>query len=940
MNTMESVAADTGTGDGHTFAGLTVLNENAPFVEELYQQYLANPETVDEEWREYFAHLANGAASRPSSAKADDKITAVDIERHARVIQLIDAYRERGHLHATLDPLGIMPKRSHPELEAGYHGFTIEDLDKEFSIARLFGMPALTLRGILSTLREAYCGTVGVEYMHIQDPEQRRWIQERIEDKRKHLVFTGDAKRCILEKLYAAEAFETFLHTKFVGHKRFSLEGAEAIVPLVDELIEHAATQGVEEIVIGMSHRGRLNMLVNILGKSYEKIFSEFEGNVDPSTMMGSGDVKYHLGFSADHATRNGKSIHLTLTANPSHLEAVDPVVEGRVRAKQDRCADHERTRIVPLLLHGNAAFAGQGVVSETLNLSQLRGYTTGGTIHIIINNQIGFTTDPEDGYSAPYTTDIAKSLQAPIFHVNGDDPEAVIRVALLALDYRQTFKRDVVLDMFCYRRHGHNEGDEPSFTQPRMYRAIKDHPHVAWLYREKLLDQNVLTAEEVKTIERSFRQRLQEARDTVKSSPYHAPSETLGGVWRGFARSHACQVDTRVRRDLLEAVARRLSAMPEDFTLNPKVEKLVRARTEAVLTNGTIDWGLAELLAYGTLVCEGIPVRLSGQDVERGTFSHRHAVLVDYDTGLRYSPLSNLREGQAPFSAFNSPLSEYAVMGFDFGYSLDSPEALVIWEAQFGDFANGAQIIIDQFLSCAESKWQRMSGLVLLLPHGHEGQGPEHSSARVERYLQLCAEDNMQVANCTTPAQIFHLLRRQMKRDFRKPLMVMTPKSLLRHKLAVSPVADFTDGRFHEVLDERFASPTTVTVDTAKVTHVLCCSGKVYYDLLAERERRQRHDVAIVRLEQLYPFPVKQLQETFTWYSQAHDVVWVQEEPRNMGAWTFIHEHLPSLLQEKQTLRYAGRNPQASPAVGFQKVHQQEQSALIDLALTGKGGP
>lgn len=937
MKTIESSATETAHGNGHTFAGLAVLNENAPFVEELYQQYLANPDAVDEEWREYFAYLANGVATAPSSTKTADKTSDSEIARHARVVQLIDAYRERGHLHATLDPLGLMPRHSHPELEAGYHGFSIEDLDKEFSIARLFGMPALTLRGILSTLREAYCGTVGVEYMHMQDPEQRRWMQERIEDKRKHLVFTEDAKRSILTQLYAAEAFETFLHTKFVGHKRFSLEGAEAIIPLVDALMEQAATQGVEEIVVGMPHRGRLNMLVNIFGKSYEKIFSEFEGNVDPSTMMGSGDVKYHLGFSADHRTRDGKSIHLTLTANPSHLETVDPVVEGRVRAKQDRCADHERTRIIPLLLHGNAAFAGQGVVSETLNLSQLRGYTTGGTIHIIINNQIGFTTNPEDGYSGPYATDIAKSLQAPIFHVNGDDPEAVVRLALLAVEYRQTFKRDVVIDMFCYRRYGHNEGDEPSFTQPRMYRAIKDHPRVAWLYREKLLDQNVLAAAEVQTLERSFRQRLQEALDTVKSTPHRAPSETLGGVWHGFSRSHAGRVDTRVRRDLLEAIARRLSTMPEDFTLNPKMEKLVQARTEAVLTNGAIDWGLAELLAYGTLVCEGIPVRLSGQDVERGTFSHRHAVVVDYDTGLPYSPLNNLREGQARFSAFNSPLSEYAVMGFDFGYSLDSPEALVIWEAQFGDFANGAQIIIDQFLSCAESKWQRMSGLVLLLPHGYEGQGPEHSSARLERYLQLCAEDNMQVANCTTPAQIFHLLRRQVKRDFRTPLVVMTPKSLLRHKLAISTIADLTDGAFHEVLDEPLAPLTTVTVDAAKVKHVLCCSGKVYYDLILERERHQQSDIAIVRLEQLYPFPTQQLQEVLARYPRAKDIAWVQEEPRNMGAWTFIHEHLPSLLHGKQTLRYAGRPPQASPAVGFQKVHHQEQSALLTLALAGK---
>lgn len=705
---------------------------------------------------------------------------------------------------------------------------------------------------------------------------------------------------------------------------------------MMERLVDHAAEHGVEEIVIGMAHRGRLNVLVNLLGKSFEQVFSEFDGNVDPNSMMGSGDVKYHLGFSADHLAQNGKKVHLTLTANPSHLETVNPVVEGRVRAKQDRRDDRERTRVVPLLLHGNAAFAGQGVVSETLNLSQLRGYTTGGTIHIVVNNQIGFTTDPEDGFSGSYTTDIAKSIQAPIFHVNGDDPEAVARVAMLAVDFRQTFRRDVVLDVVCYRRHGHNEGDEPSFTQPRMYRAIKDKRHAAWLYRERLLDQNELSDAEAKSIEKSFRERLQTALDTVKSQPLRPSAEALGGVWQGLTRAHNGRVDTRVKRELLEYIARRLSAVPENFTLNPKVEKLVQARTETVLANGQIDWGLAELLAYGSLVCEGIPVRLSGQDSARGTFSHRHAVLVDYDTGLQYFPLANLREGQAQFSVYNSPLSEYAVMGFDFGYSMDSPNALVIWEAQFGDFANGAQIIVDQYLTSSESKWQRMSGLVLLLPHGYEGQGPEHSSARMERYLQLCAEENIQVANCTTPAQIFHLLRRQVKRDFRKPLVVFTPKSLLRHKLAVSSVTELADGAFHEVLDESIAPQSTVTVDPKGVKQILLCSGKVYYDLLAEREKLGRNDAAIVRLEQLYPLPEQQLTEVLNRYAQANDVVWVQEEPRNMGAWTFILEHLSPLLRARQTLRYAGRQAQASPAVGYQKIHQQQQTQLLNQALAG----
>jgi 2-oxoglutarate dehydrogenase E1 component len=586
--------------------------------------------------------------------------------------------------------------------------------------------------------------------------------------------------------------------------------------------------------------------------------------------------------------------------------------------------------------MHGDTAFAGQGVVAETLNLSQLRGYGTGGTVHVIINNQIGFTTDPEDGYSGAYATEVAKMVQAPIFHVNGSDPEAVVRMAILALGYRQTFKCDVVIDVFCYRRYGHNEGDEPSFTQPRMYRAIKDHPHVTWLYRERLLDQNVFSDEEVKAIEREFRSRLQTALDTVKSSPRPTTVEpqTLGGVWKGFTRTQNGPVDTRVSRNLLEYIARRLSAAPEDFTLNPKVEKLLQNRTEAVLNNGPIDWGLAELLAYGSLACESVPVRMSGQDSERGTFSHRHAVLVDYDTGVKYFPLNNLREGQARCEIFNSPLSEYAVVGFDFGYSLDSPDTLVIWEAQFGDFANGAQIIIDQFLSSAEAKWQRMSGLVLLLPHGYEGQGPEHSSARIERYLQLCAENNLQVANCTTPAQIFHLLRRQAKSTCRKPLVVFTPKSLLRHRLAVSSVDDLANGRFHLVLEETAAPPTTVMIKPEQVTRLLLCSGKVYYDLLADRERRQQDDAAIIRLEQLYPFPDQALLEVFARYPKASDIVWVQEEPRNMGAWTFIYEVLPALLSTKQTLRYAGRNAQDSPAVGFQKVHQHEQASLLEQAL------
>ncbi|MGE0681659.1 MAG: 2-oxoglutarate dehydrogenase E1 component [Candidatus Binatia bacterium] len=921
----------TNGSDGSLTRASLLISDNAQFVEALYQQYLHDPSAVSEEWREYFARLSSAEVSPPEEKRPGAQVQSadtVDLEQQARVLQLINAYRVRGHFDANLDPLGIAPKRSHPELDPAYYGFSNEDLGKEFPLARLFGMPALTLKGILSTLRETYCGTIGVEFRHMQDTVQRRWILERVENKRLHKELSPATKKMILAELYAAETFEAFLHTKFVGHKRFSLEGAEMLIPMLDILLEHCASLGVEEIVLGMPHRGRLNVLVNILGKSYEAIFSEFEGNVDPNLMMGSGDVKYHLGFSHDYQTNNGKTVHVSLTANPSHLEAVNPVVEGRVRAKQERVNDTGRSRVIPLLIHGNAAFAGQGVVAETLNLSQLRGYTTGGTIHIIVNNQIGFTTSPEEGCSGSYASDVAKAIHAPIFHVNGEDPEAVARVTMLAVEYRQTFKNDVIIDMFCYRRYGHNEGDEPSFTQPRMYRAIKVHPHITWSYRERLLDRGEMTADEAKAIEQSFRQRLQEALDTVKSAPVTTRPDVFGGVWEGFTRSHECRTDTRVKRDLLEYLVRRLAAVPEDFTVNPKVEKLLQARTEAVLNDQPIDWGLAELLAYGSLLCEGVHVRLSGQDSERGTFSHRHAILVDFDTGMKYSPLAHLREGQARFSIFNSPLSEYAVLGFEFGYSLDDPNTLTIWEAQFGDFANGAQIIIDQFLSCTEAKWQRMSGLVLFLPHGYEGQGPEHSSARLERYLQLCAEDNLQVVNCTTPAQIFHLLRRQMKRNFRKPLVVMTPKSLLRHKLAVSSVAELTDGAFHEIIDDVGAP------DPQRVTQLRFCTGKVYYDLVTERERKQSINTAVVRIEQLYPLPKKALAEVLQRYSQAQDIAWVQEEPRNMGAWGFVLEHLSPLLPDPLSLRYIGRGAQASPAVGAQKIHQQEQTEFVEQAL------
>lgn len=934
---MKNVRQETGREDALPDA--TCLNsENVPFVETLYDYYLADPTTVSEQWRIYFSHLTAGPLSASRNG-AEDRVTPLarvaDLDPQIWVSRLIIAYRVRGHFEAGLDPLGIAPKRFHPELDPGHYGLTREDMDRPFSVGQLFGMPVVTLRGILSTLRETYCGPIGIEYMHIQDPDQRQWLQERVEQKHNGELLSRETKWAILTKLYAAEAFEAFLHTKFVGQKRFSLEGAESLIPLLDMLIERGAEHGVNEIVFGTAHRGRLNVLANILGKSYEVIFSEFEGNIDLATMMGSEDVKYHLRFSADHVTRRGQSVHLTLTANPSHLEAVDPVVEGRVRAKQDRARDLDRTRIIPIIVHGDAAFAGQGVVAETLNLSQLRGYQTGGTIHVILNNQIGFTTDPEDGHTGPYPTDVAKTVQAPIFHVNGDDPEAVVRVAALAMDYRQTFRRDVVIDLVCYRRHGHNEGDDPRFSQPRMYRIIKDHPRVAWLYRERLLGLHEVGEAEVIATEQAFRQRLQTALDTIKSSPPSRQPDMLEGAWQGFTRGHLDQVDTSVSRELLEDIAQRLTVVPADFTWHPKVEKLVQARADAVLRGGPIDWGSAELLAYGSLVEEGFGVRLSGQDSERGTFSHRHATLVDYNIGVRHVPLSHLRAGQGPFHVYNSPLSEFAVLGFEFGYTLDDPNTLVIWEAQFGDFANGAQIIIDQFLSCSEAKWQRMSGLVLYLPHGYEGQGPEHSSARLERFLQLCAEDNIQVANCTSPAQLFHLLRRQMKRSFRKPLVIMTPKSLLRHKLAVSSVAELAHGSFQPILDERASPARSLGADPDQVSRLVLCSGKIYYDLFAEREQRRSNQVAIARVEQLFPLCAEPFRDLLVRYMHVEDVVWVQEEPRNMGAWSFMHGHLPALLQPSQSLRYVGRKAQASPATGLQKSHQQEQAAVLDQALT-----
>jgi 2-oxoglutarate decarboxylase len=860
--------------------------------------------------------------------------------KEAAVIQLIHAYRVRGHLIADLDPLGVEPSY-HPELDPSTYGLTLWDLDREFltgSLGEAIGEGApqtvATLREILETVRRAYCGKVGCEYMNIQQPEEKRWLQHRMEPDANHQPFSKETRTAILHHLFEAEEFEHFLHARFVGQKRFALEGAETAIAILDELINCAGVHDVHETVIGMAHRGRLNVLANVVGKPLTQIFSEFEGNIDPSSTQGSGDVKYHLGASGVRKTDAGQEITVSVAPNPSHLEAVDPVVEGIVRPKQDRLGDTERARVIPILVHGDAAFAGQGVVAETLNLSQLDGYWTGGTIHLIINNQIGFTTLPDEARSTPYSTDIARGVQAPIFHVNGDDPEAAIRVARIAFDFRQRFKKDVVIDMFCYRRHGHNEGDDPSYTQPILYRKIKEHPPVAALYSDRLAREGVLTSEESEDLRRRVQGRLSAAFDAAQQNAEHFELQELSAVPAEEIAAGFCP-RTSVDRQLIERVVAGITSFPEGFHLHPKLSGFVEKRREALRSDGPIDWAFAESLAFGSLALEGTPVRLSGQDSGRGTFSQRHLAFYDSETGARYIPLCHLADGQARFDVFDSSLSEYAVLGFEFGYSVADPLTLVLWEAQFGDFMNGAQIMIDQFLTVAESKWGQPSGLVLLLPHGYEGQGPEHSSGRIERFLTLCAENNIQVANCTTPAQYFHLLRRQMfggadRRGVRKPLILFTPKSLLRHHKAVSTLHDFTSGGFQEVLDD----PSDI--DPQGVSRVVLCSGKIYYDLLAAREERKANSIALVRMEQLYPFAQATLLEVLARYPDSAEVVWTQEEPRNMGAWRFLQELIEPLLDGSgRTLRYIGRAESASPATGSFKRHQQEQAEILDESLT-----
>jgi 2-oxoglutarate dehydrogenase E1 component len=899
---------------------------NAAYVEELYSRYLRDPTSVDSQWALFFASFeqqsGNGAGPPIAATSAPGKAPTLG------VFDLIHSYRELGHLVANLDPLGHNDV-SHPLLEPGEFGFKAADLDRVVDCPSFKGCDTSTLRELIELLRATYCSTLAVEYMDIRDKDQRSWLQDGMEPTLNRPRLTREDRQRIYQSVAAAEGFEQFLHTKYLGQKRFSLEGGESLIPLLNTLIEEGGPLKIEEVVMGMAHRGRLNVLAHVLHKPYEMIFSEFEGAFLPADVQGDGDVKYHLGYSNNHVTPSGCKVHLSLCSNPSHLEAINPVVEGIVRAKQNHLGDVERERVLPVLIHGDASFTGQGLVSETLSLSELEAYRTGGTIHVIINNRIGFTTSPENYRFTHYPSDVAKEIQAPVFHVNGDDPEAAVQAARLAIAFRQHFKKDVIIDLVCYRRHGHNEADDPTFTQPVLYEEIKNHRTVRTLYAERLQREGAMSAEETEQVASELREVFNDALDYARDFMPRQQVFALGGLWKGMQWAGADSgANTAVPAETLQQVVDRVRALPPDFRPHRRARRLLEQRADMLGPEGEIDWACGEMLALGTLLMEGRRVRLSGQDSGRGTFSQRHAVLTDIETGERHIPLDHLSRDQGRFIIIDSMLSEAAVLGFEYGFSTADPRNLVIWEAQFGDFANGAQVIVDQFLASGESKWQRMSGLVMLLPHGYEGQGPEHSSARLERYLQLCAENNLQVCNLTTPAQYFHALRRQLHRKFRKPLIIMAPKSLLRHKLATSSLADLTQGTFQPVLDEIDA------IDKNKVRRVLFCSGKVYYDLLVARRDRGIDDIAIVRVEQLYPFPAAELGQLIAAYPSGVEVFWVQEEPWNMGAWHEMHRRLRRVLPQRTFIHYAGRRAAASPATGSYKVHQREVADLIDNAL------
>jgi 2-oxoglutarate dehydrogenase E1 component len=923
---------------------------NAPFVEELYENYLANPQSVPAEWRDYFDRLQvlPGAAARDvahapvieafaqrardgSLRAAGPAPSAASVNRKQVYVQvLIGAYRSMGGRWADLDPLKRLPRPAIPELEPAFYDLTEADMETVFDTGTLVGPERARLRDIVQILRETYCGTIAAEYMYVSDPAQKRWIQQRLESVRGQPGFSADVRKRILERLTAAETLERYLHTRYVGQKRFSLEGGETLISIMDEVVQRAGSQGVEELVIGMAHRGRLNVLVNTLGKSPGELFSEFEGK--HAHDLSSGDVKYHNGFSSDVSTPSGP-IHLTLAFNPSHLEIVNPVVEGSVRARQHRRGDDAGDKVVSVLIHGDAAFAGQGVIMETLNLAQTRGYGTGGTVHIVVNNQIGFTTsDPRDARSTVYCTDVAKMIEAPIFHVNGDDPEAALFLTQLAMDYRKEFKKDVVIDLVCFRRLGHNEQDEPFVTQPLMYKKIAAHPGTRKLYGDKLVAQGVVSADTPDRLVKEFRAALDEGRHT--SSPVLSNFQRKFAIdWSAFSGAKWTDTaETAVPMADLQRLGERLTTPPEGFKLHSVVERVVQGRREMAAGKRMLDWGMAETLAYASLLVNGYGVRLSGQDCGRGTFAHRHAVWHDqnrerWDSGS-YIALQHLADKQSEFQVIDSVLSEEAVLGFEYGYACAEPNELVIWEAQFGDFANGAQVVIDQFIASGEAKWGRLCGLVMMLPHGFEGQGPEHSSARLERYLQLTAEHNIQVCVPSTPAQIFHLLRRQMVRNFRKPLVIMTPKSLLRKPEAVSSLKELAKGSFQTVIGEVDA------IEAEGVTRIIACSGKVYYDLLAARRERRADNVAVIRVEQLYPFPHKAFAAEMKRYPNAKEVVWCQEEPQNQGAWYQSQHYFRENMRADQNLFYAGRPSASAPAVGYAAKHNEQQKKLVEQAF------
>jgi 2-oxoglutarate dehydrogenase E1 component len=925
------------------YASSLLYGGNGPYVEALYEQYLREPGAVAPEWRSYFDRLrgdANDTAHGPIVESLRERAQlgiARDLNqqhvasaKQGAVSRLIQVYANRGHLIARLDPLGLARRAVPKVLELEYFGLSAADLDQEFFTGSRTGAIAsfMKLADIIEQLRFIYCDTIGAEFAHVSDSDERLWLQDRFQTGRIQQRFTYEEKRNILWQLTAAEGLERYLHTKYVGQKRFSLEGADSFIPLLDDLIQRIGVAGVQESVIGMAHRGRLNVLVNILGKSPSLLFSEFEGHYEADQMRGSGDVKYHKGFSADLKTPRG-NVHVALAFNPSHLEVVDPVVEGSVRARQERCGDAEGDHIVPVLVHGDAAFAGQGVVMETLQLSQARGFRTGGTIHVIINNQVGFTTsNPEDARSTQYASDAAKMIEAPIFHVNGDDPEAVTFVERLAVEYRMKFHKDIVIDLICYRRHGHNEADEPAATQPLMYKTIRQHPSPRKIYADRLVAEGVLSEAEVAAMIEEYRQGLDEGKPQARAALGLIGNKYTVDWSRYLQADWHESVRTAVDLDVLRTVGRPLTEAPAEIALQPRVAQVVANRHKMLAGEMPLDWGCAESLAYATLLKEGFAIRLVGQDTARGTFFHRHAVLHCQASGKTYIPLQHVAAGQARFNVIDSVLSEEAVMGFEYGYSTTDPQTLDIWEGQFGDFANGAQVIIDQFISSGEAKWGRVCGLTLFLPHGYEGQGPEHSSARLERFLQLCAEANMQVCVPSTPAQMFHMLRRQMLRSLRKPLIVMTPKSLLRHKQSVSELKELTHGRFQQIITDVSERPA------AAVRRVVFCSGKVYFDLLEQREQRDLRDVAVVRIEQLYPFPTDEYAAIVGRYSVAREIVWCQEEPQNQGAWYQIRHRLQEPLGARHVLLYAGRAPAAAPATGIHQLHEEQQQGLVHAAL------